>query len=623
MSRIVSVWLKAWPMARLLSAQASSGSRVESKIAERIDPSRPLVLVAPGVGGARVVALNRAAQRGGVVANELLSNARSKVLDLQTRDADPAADAAALRKLALWCLRYAPLVAPWDETSGADGLFLDITGCAHLFGGEAQLLADLARRLTRFGLVPRLAVADTAGAAWAMVRHGPADGLIVPPGREERALRPLPLAALRLSDDTRALLRRLGFRRIGELIGKARAPFAARFEKELLLRLDQALGQAPEPLAGISAPPVYRAFATFLEPISSQEHVLEAATQLLDRLAEDLMRDGAGARTLRLILFRVDGKARFLDIGLAAPSRDARHIARLIALRLDRLGDALDADFGFEAAAVHVLVAEPLDARQTGLAMDAATPPPEALPQLIDRLQQRLGADAVRSLHPHPSHIPERAVRARPFDFHPDGKASKGRNRRGVFRNKPQVLPPPCGEGSGVGGAQEGNLDRETLRATNDPLRLGLHPTPNPSPSRGGGSGRRMLQSPATHRSREAKASPSPQGERKGEAWGEGTAPRAPRPLLLFPRPEAAEVMALIPEGPPRQFRWRGVVHQVTEAQGPERITPEWWRRTGERTRDYYVVEDTAGRRFWIYRAGLYDRGDDARPAWFVHGVFG
>jgi protein ImuB len=81
--------------------------------------------------------------------------------------------------------------------------------------------------------------------------------------------------------------------------------------------------------------------------------------------------------------------------------------------------------------------------------------------------------------------------------------------------------------------------------------------------------------------------------------------------------------MALIPEGPPRQFRWRGVVHQVTEAQGPERITPEWWRRTGERTRDYYVVEDTAGRRFWIYRAGLYDRGDDARPAWFVHGVFG
>jgi protein ImuB len=564
MSRIVSVWLKAWPIARLLSAQASSGSRVESKVAGRIDPSRPLVLVAPGVGGARVVAFNRAAQQGGITAGEFLSNARSKVLDLQTRDADPAADAAALRKLALWCLRYAPLVAPWDEASGADGLFLDITGCAHLFGCEAQLLADLARRLAGFDLKPRLAVADTAGAAWAMARHGPADGLIVPPGGEEQALRPLQLAALRLSDDTRALLRRLGFRRIGELIGEARAPFAARFEKELLLRLDQALGQAPEPLAGISVPPVYRALATFLEPISSQEHVLEAATRLLDRLAEDLTRAGAGARTLRLILFRVDGEARFLDIGLAAPSRDACHIARLIALRLDRLGEGLDADFGFEAAAVHVLVAEPLGERQTGLAMDAATPPPEALPQLIDRLQQRLGADAVRTLRPYQSHIPERAVRA--HNFRSDQKESKDRNRRIVSRSRPQVSPPP---------------------------------------------------------SREAKASPSPQGEGKGEARGEGTAPRAPRPLLLFPRPEAAEVVALIPEGPPRQFRWRGVVHQVTEAQGPERITPEWWRRTGERTRDYYVVEDTAGRRFWIYRAGLYDRGDDARPAWFVHGVFG
>jgi protein ImuB len=105
------------------------------------------------------------------------------------------------------------------------------------------------------------------------------------------------------------------------------------------------------------------------------------------------------------------------------------------------------------------------------------------------------------------------------------------------------------------------------------------------------------------------------------KAWGEGIS--APRPLLLLPRPEAAEVVALVPEGPPRQFRWRGVLHQVAEAQGPERIAPEWWRRTAERTRDYYVVEDTAGRRFWLYRAGLYGRGGDLPPAWFVHGVFG
>jgi protein ImuB len=639
MSRIVSVWLKAWPIARRMSVQASA-SRAESASGEAIDPRRPLVLVAPGVGGARIAALNRAAQKGGLAVGELLSNARSKVRGLQTRDADPAADAAALRKLALWCLRYTPLAAPWDEASGADGIFLDIAGSAHLFGGEAALLADLDRRLAGFGLVARLAVADTAGAAWAVSRHGRPDGLIVPPGKQACALRPLPLAALRLSDGTRSLLRRLGFKRIGELLDKARAPFAARFERELLLRLDQALGQAPEPLAGIAPPPLYRAAAGFLEPILSQEHVLEAATRLTERLTEDLARDAAGARTLRLLLFRVDGEARFLDIGLAAPSRDARHIARLIGLRLDRLGGILDAEFGFEAAAVHVLVAEPLSERQAGLAMGTAEPSPGALPQLIDRLQQRLGTAAVRGLRPHHSHIPERAVRA----------ASPSPRLRGEGwgegqRHTPTIPPPPRGgrmERHGLGSPITGfdaNADRRAkpdgVPGGGDEMRRKTPPPGAPrslSPAaecadRLAWTGLSDGAPPSPLVRAEAHASAQGEAERTAHSpamWQESaSAPRAPRPLLLFPRPEAADVVALVPEGPPRQFRWRGVVHQVAEAQGPERIAPEWWRRTAERTRDYYVVEDTAGRRFWLYRAGLYGRGDDARPAWFVHGVFG
>ena len=221
-------------------------------------------------------------------------------------------------------------------------------------------------------------------------------------------------------------------------------------------------------------PPAYRAFASFLEPILSEAHVLEAATRLLERLAEDLARDAAGARTLRLLLFRVDGEARSLDIGLAAPSRDARHIARLIALRLDRLGGVLDAEFGFEAAAVHVLAAEPLSERQAALTMDAASPPPEALPQLIDRLQQRLGAAAVRSLRPHQSHIPERAVRAASS---PSPRSSR------------QVPPPPCGEGSGVGVAQEGSLSHETLPITNEAF-LRIFTPPLTPPRQGEGNPR-------------------------------------------------------------------------------------------------------------------------------------
>lgn len=532
---------------RLLSAQASAPADAA------IDPRRPLVLVAPGQGGARIVALNRAAREGGLAVGELVSNARSKVLHLQCRDADPAADAAALRRLALWCLRYTPVAAVCDETSGADGLFLDITGCAHLLGGEAELLADLARRLSAFGLYPRVAVADTAGAAWAMARHGSTGSRIVPAGGQRAALCDLPLAALRLSPTSLALLRRLGFRRIGELIHKPRAPFAARFEPEVLHRLDQALGRAPEPLAPVVAPPVYHVRAQFLEPIVSQEHALEAATRLLRELAGALVRDGKGARVLRLMLFQTDGDVQSLDVGLAAPSRDPEHIAQLLGLRLHRLGQALEADFGFEAAAIHVLAAEPLPERQDALGMDEENAAPEALSHLIDRLQQRLGMSAVRQLSPHQSHVPERAVRALSPSLRKRGEG-RDEGRRHTRRTKSAAVPHP-----------------NTL----------------------------------------------PMSE---EAWGEGTA--APRPLFMLPQPEAAEVVALIPEGPPRQFRWRGVLHQVAEAQGPERIAPEWWRRTGEATRDYYVVEDADGRRFWLYRAGLYGR-DEATPRWFVHGVFG
>ena len=522
-----------------------------SASAAPVDRRRPLVLVAPGKGGARITALNASARRAGLAEGELLSNARSKVLDLEVRDADPAADAAALRRLALWCLRYAPVVAPWDERSGADGLFIDITGCAHLLGGEERLLADLEARLRGFGLAPRLAIAGTAGAAWGLARHGEGERRIVAPGSERAALQALPLSALRLSPDAQQLLRRLGLRTIGEVMDQPRAPFAARFQPELLLRLDQALGRAPEPLVPVVAPPVYRAQAAFPEPIMTHEHVLEAASRLLEALAADLARADVGARLVRLLLFQVDGGTLSLDLGLAAPSRDAEHIAQLIGLRLHRLGNELATDFGFEAAAVDVLAAESLPERQRPLAVIDDASPPEELARLVDRLQQRLGAGAVRCLHPVQSHIPERAMRA--------------------------ASPSPRLRGEGRGEGQK-NTRRSLASAP--------HPDPLPMPE---------------------------------EAWGEGASPAA-RPLLLLERPEPADVLAAVPDGPPRQFRWRGALHQVAEAQGPERIAPEWWRRTGEEMRDYYVVEDTAGRRFWLFRAGLYDR-PGAPPQWFVHGV--
>ncbi|TXL71987.1 DNA polymerase Y family protein [Vineibacter terrae] len=560
MSRIVSVWLKSWPIARLLRARSARTSAAPS---DSLDPQRPLVLVASGTGGARLVALNAAAWRCGLAVGDLLSNARSKVLDLQVRDADPAADSDALRRLALWCLRYTPVVAPW-ETGEASGLFLDITGCAHLFGGEDGLLADLATRLRRFGLNPRPAVADTAGAAWAVARFtsptqwgrwpkagGGSDEMsvtettsaplrpcgappqlslgrdihIIPPDQQQHTLRDLPLAALRLDASTQAVLCRLGFRRIGELMRQPRAPLAARFGASLLLRLDQALGREAELLSPLEPPPSYRTHAVFAEAISLQAHVVEATTRLLRRLMPDLARDGVGIRILRLLLFRLDGEVQALQLGLAAPSRDVAHVARLIAMRLERLPMGLAADFGFEAAALHVTAAERIVQRQASLGIADEAGEAAGLAPLIDRLEHRLGAGAVRRLQPQQSHIPERAVVAR--------------------------------------AAAEAPAADWRIEAP-----FGMRP-----------------------------------------------------PLLLAPPEKTDDVLASVPEGPPRRFRWRGVLHEVAHAEGPERIAPEWWRPGPDATeRDYYVVEDTAGRRFWLFRAGHYDA--TPTPPWFVHGVF-
>jgi protein ImuB len=287
------------------------------------------VLAVTGSGGPRIAALNEAAEAAGLILGEPLADARAKAGEVQTRAIDSAADDAALRRLALWATRYTPTASPWCEENGADGFFLDIEGAAHLFGGEERLLADLSLRLEKnFGLPARLAIADTPGMAWALAhfarayasflprpaeegdhaQHGgggkyesseqampppprfarspsPASlryvgadkHVILPPGQEAQALAPLPVEALRLSPDTCRTLRRLGFKTIGALLDKPRAPFAARFPAELLRRIDQALGRIEEPLIPIVAPPVYHTLRYLLEPLLTQEAIVAAS----------------------------------------------------------------------------------------------------------------------------------------------------------------------------------------------------------------------------------------------------------------------------------------------------------------------------------------------------------
>lgn len=470
--------------------------------------------------------MNEAAEAEGLVRGDTLADARAKIDRLQVQAADPAADDVALKRLALWTTRYTPAVSCWDEENGADGFFLDVTGAAHLFGGEETMLADLQRRLDHFGLPAKLAIAGTPGAAWALSRFQRTRIGMAPSGMEAEALASLPVEALRLSYDTGTTLRRLGFKCIGALLGTPRAPFAARFEKELLLRLDQALGQAAEPLNFIVAPPVYHSIRYLLEPVFTTDAVIRIATRLMQAIAHALVRDGVGARDLRLSLYRVDGDAGILDIGLTRPTRDAAHVVRLLDLKLERLTQDVDAGFGFEALDLAVTKAEPMEDWQAELLTDSeGISGSEQCAALVDRLRQKLGPRSVRRLEPAESYLPERA---------------------------------------------------ETSTSV-----IG-----------------------------DAPAWPLPDLAR-------------PRPLILLTEAEPVEdVAALVPEGPPKRFRWRGITHNVAQAQGPERIASEWWRDgKAQPTHDYYLVEDETGHRFWLYRAGLYGRESRAAQ-WFLHGLF-
>ncbi|MFN3646648.1 MAG: Y-family DNA polymerase [Gemmobacter sp.] len=358
----------------------------------------PFAIVARTGNADRLACLNPAAEAQGLARGMTLADARALCPALRSQPAAPERDAALLGALHRWAGRFSPLVA----RDGADGLMLDIAGVAHLFGGEAALVAEVAGRLERAGLGVVPGLADTRGAAWALAHH--AGGGRAAPGGTLAAIGDLPPAALRLAPDTAAALARLGLRRIRDLVGMPRATLARRFGAETTLRLDQALGAAPEPLAP-EAPAVAPAVRlTLPEPIGLLADVQAGLDRLLARLFQRLEAAHRGARALRLELARVDRSTLTVDLRLARPLRDAAAIAALYAPRLD----GLDAGFGIDAMRLVALDTDPLPPRQIASAGQEAAA--DRLADLVTRLANRLGFEALERLDPAESHIPERAV---------------------------------------------------------------------------------------------------------------------------------------------------------------------------------------------------------------------
>lgn len=474
--------------------------------------------------------MTAAALRQGLSPGLSLVDARARLPQLAVAEADRPADAQILALMAARCERYTPLTA-LDEPHG---LVLDVTGCAHLFGGEAGLLERLLRDMEALGFCARAALATTPDCARALARFSV--GGIFAPDEEEAAVARLPLAALETEGDILVALNRAGLKTLGAVEARSSRAFASRFGADFSRKIERLFGREDIRIKPLRTPPDCMVERHFPEPLAQREQIEAALRDLMLETALLLERRGQGGRAFDAVFFRSDGFVRRLRVETLRPTRDPKILLRLFQEKLDVLADPLDPGFGFDVLRLAVPRVEKFAAEQSDFAGAAAVDSERELSELLDRLTTRFGRERVLRFVHLDTHEPERESPAVPASLAPPASWSV--------------------------------------------------------------------------------------------SWGAPAAGEPPlRPLTLFDPPQPVEVMALAPDGPPARFRWRRQAHDVLRAEGPERIAAEWMRLDPAHfgpeapTRDYYRVEDVDGRRFWLFRRGLYERGDET-PRWFVHGLF-
>lgn len=521
----------------------------------------PLAVVATRQNAQVLISLNAAAEEEGLSPGQAVSDATALCPNLRTVYDNPLEEERFLNALSRWAGKF----SPWVSARMPGSLLLDMSGCAHLFGGEAGVVALIEQDCAGLKLTVRIGIADTVGGAWALARYAgqravggrsgddidqeayatrsrafkrrnwerggaapmiQADSVapsIAPPGEIAMALADLPLAALRIDSASCTKLARLGIRRIADLADLPRGAVARRFGADVLLRLDQALGFAPEPVCPADPPRNFATRMSFPDPIGLPADIEAGIHRLLPPLCEKLRLAGRGMRACRLTLMRADGTAQMVEAGLARPAHDPDRIAPLLILHVPDI----EPGYGIDVMRLEAHVSEPVTPHQHKGHFEANQSARARRDQntdhadLLGRLGARIGLEGLAVLHPADSHIPEMT-------------------------------------------------EVEHAAAYAEP----------------------------------AAGWPAPPGD---------------RPLLMFrPEPVLVEGAAR----PPKRFVWRRQALEVMAAQGPERIAPEWWRdlpdwRTG--TRDYWQITTDAGRRLWLFQA----LGGAVNGGWFCHGDFG
>ena len=472
----------------------------------------PFVFAAPVRGRNTITAANALAEKHGITTGMAAADAKAIVPSLEVVDDIPGQAAKLLNALGEWCIRYTPFIS----LDLADGLLLDVSGCAHLWGGERAYLGAIIKVLRSKGYDARGAMADTVGTAWAIARFGRVKPIIEPGGQAD-ALLPLPPAALRLEPLILERLQKLGFFTIRHFMGMGRQVLRRRFGEGLLLRINQALGNEAEPLQLLHPVEPYQERLPSLEPIRTATGIEIAIKTLLQMLCSRLQGDGKGLRTAVLKCYRVDGQLVKASIGTNTASHHTGHLFKLFELKIASIEPAL----GIELFTLDAPKVEDVSPEQEILwQAEGCGLEDKSLAELLDRLANKVGAGSLHRYLPQEHYWPERSI-------------------------KPALA----------------------LR------------------------------------------------EKRTTAWRNDK----PRPSLLLSRPERIEVTSMIPDYPPMLFTYKGEVHYIKKADGPERIEREWWLDNGEH-RDYYYVEDHQGKRYWLFRSGHYT-GSQAGQ-WFIHGFF-
>ncbi|MBS1512431.1 MAG: DNA polymerase Y family protein [Bacteroidetes bacterium] len=472
----------------------------------------PFVFTAPDHGRIKIINANIIAESEGIIPGMVLADAKVIISSLLHFEDDPERNEKLIKGLGEWMIRFTPIIA----IDLPDGLILDATGCAHLWGGEQNYLYQIKKKLNDFGYHIKIAIADTIGAAWAAVHFGNNNSIIIKSGNQFNDLALLPPAALRIDLIITERLEKLGLRKIQSFINMPRASLQRRFGKMLLKRIDQALGNEEEFIIPLHPVEQFYERLPCLEPIITATGIEIALKRLLELLCGRLKNEEQGVRKLLFKCFRIDGKIEIIAIGTNRPTINIKHLFKLFEEKINLIEPA----FGIELFVLEAPVVEDYSATQEKLWQNNNGLDNIAINEFIDRIESKFGKGLIYRYLPADHYWPERSFK-RAVSINED------------FQNK---------------------WKNEKIR-----------------------------------------------------------------PVHLLQQPQLIEVTAPVPDYPPMNFRYKGKLHKIIKADGPERIEQEWWLQEGQH-RDYYYVEDDEGKRYWLFRSGHYDVNKTYQ--WFIHGFF-